>query len=116
MYPIPTTHMAVGPGGGPEQGVVLVGRIVDGCRVGLDGAVLGDFVGNLSKFGANAAVRYGIIAFAVWKSLFNIPIPVIPTAQLMPIWPGSRLLWLSSVNSPFMYRTSDCSHWSSGTG
>ena len=64
----------------------MLGEIVDLKDGDEDGTALGEMVGNgpVIKAGANDAVRYGIIALAVWKSPVNIPMLVIPTAQLMP--------------------------------
>ncbi len=92
----------------------LVAGFADGLllgrRVGL--IVLGNIVGNepLVNAGDNADAKYGTIAFAPLKSLFNTPTLSIPTAQLMPFWPGSRLLILSRTNSPFMYLIRVFSH------
>ena len=97
--------------------VKTLGRF-EGIIVGFDGATLGDIVGNgpLVNAGDKADFKYGTIAFTVWKSLFNTPMVVIPTAQLMPFCPCSKLVMLSLLNSPFMYLTSVFSHWSSATG
>ena len=87
--------------------------IADGTAVGPnDGLPDGATVG-LEEDGIAKVMYESIFVLTIWKSASKMPIFFIPIAQLIPICPGSKLFTLSEINSPFKYRTSAFSHWSS---